>query len=221
MMTVEILLIGSFIGMTLLAYMIAINAHGPTRLGLSYLIATAMLAGTVWVTVQYVNTNQDSRQVAELEQLNTQKKLAEDRLRSQEQALQQHRIRLTFATQLTALITKGSELAAILSSVELQDKSLDLDGLIGRAAARSKDARDLKNEVEQVQSTDTSFIEPLASITDGVQLVGEAAYYYKTYYYSEDPEQEQLRERIMRQKARAAREKFQAATTVLTSLAQP
>ena len=47
-MSIEILLLGIACSMTLLAYMIAINAHGTTRLSLSYFLATLMLAGNVW-----------------------------------------------------------------------------------------------------------------------------------------------------------------------------
>ena len=64
-MGVEVYLLCSFVGLTLLAYMVAINSHGPTRLSVSYLIATLMLAGTVWAIVQHVNTGLDERKMEE------------------------------------------------------------------------------------------------------------------------------------------------------------
>ena len=54
-MSVEILLLGVLIGITLLGYMIAINSHGPTRLSTSLLIATVILVGTVWAIIQHAN----------------------------------------------------------------------------------------------------------------------------------------------------------------------
>ena len=69
MITVDVLLLAALGGITLLAYMIAINAHGPIRLSLSYLLATCHLAGTVYVTVQYVNSTADRRTAEQIQKL--------------------------------------------------------------------------------------------------------------------------------------------------------
>ena len=45
----------------------------------------------------------------------------------------------------------------------------------------------------------------------------EAAYLYRSYYHSEDSDQEELRERIMRQKSRAAGELFDKVKDRLSS----
>lgn len=214
-MSVEILLMVNIAGITLLAYMIAINAHGPTRLGISYLLATIMLAGSVWVVVQHVNTGIDSKKVEEIRRLDSEKQLAEERLKSQEEALRKNRERLAITGKINAIITAGTALATTMQSVDLQDRNVDLDGLIARAVSKGKESRDMKDDFEKLKISDRHFDQSLAALKEAIQLVGEAAYYYKSFYYSEDTDQEQLRERIMRQKSRAAREKFQAAAAQL------
>ena len=77
-MSIEILLLGILVGITLLGYMIAINSHGPTRLSVSYLIATLILAGTVWAIVQHVNYGDSKKQQEMYRRLELEKKKAEE-----------------------------------------------------------------------------------------------------------------------------------------------
>jgi len=217
-MSVEVLLLVLIAGITLLAYMIAINAHGPTRLGLSYLIATVMLAGTVWLIVQHVNNNLDSQKAAELRRLGMEKQLAEKRLKSQQQQLMENKERMAAATKINAIVTRGTNTAVALTNINLQDRTVDLDVLIGRAAIKGKEAREIKDDVERLTVDSEYFSDALSALKEAVQLLNEAAYYYKSYYYSEDADQEELRERILLQKARASRKKFQDVADIMTSI---
>jgi len=218
-MSVEILLMAIIAGITLLGYMVAINDHGPTRLGLSYLMATIMLAGTVWIIVQHVNTGQDHKKVEELKRLGLEKQKTEEALRSKEQALEENRQRLNLSTRLTAITTNGSGIASAMRSVELQDRSLDYDGLVGRAVAYGKKATALKEEYEKISTDDDYFDESIKAIAEAIELTNEAAYYFRSFYHSEDSEQEELRERIMRQKSRKAYTMFQKAASLLAASA--
>ena len=217
-MTVEVLLLALACGLTLLAYMIAINAHGPTRLSLSYLIATIMLAGTVWGVVQYVNTDIDAKKMEELRRLEMEKQRAEERVLSQEEALRANKERMSFATKLNAVITSGTGYASSMMNMDLQDKSLDLEALMAKASDIKKKTDELKSEYEKVTANGiTHFNESSAVIKEAIQSLAEAAYYFRAYYYSEDPEQEKLRERLLRQKARFAYDKFQNASALIAS----
>lgn len=213
----DTLLMAVLVGVTLLGYMIAINAHGPTRLGLSYLIATVMLAGTVYVVVQHVNSGIESQKTQELQRLGMEKQQAEERIRTQEVALKTNQERMGFTARLNAIITKGTGLASTMTSIDLQDRSADLDVLVGRAAVVAKKGAELKDEFDKLQTSDSYFTESLAGIKEAIQLLNEASYYYKAYYYSEDSDQEQLRDKVMRQKSRAAYEKFQNTSSLLAS----
>jgi hypothetical protein len=216
-MTVEVLLLAIACGMTILAYMIAINAHGPTRLSLSYLMATVMLAGTVWGIVQYVNTDLDARKLAELKRLESEKNMAEARIQSQEATLQVSKERMAIAAKLNTFITSGTGLASTMMNVDLQDKSVELEVLMAKASEIKKKTDDLKNTFEKTTITDAFFNESLAQLKAAIQSLSEAAYYYRSFYYSEDAEQEQLRERVLRQKARAAYDALQKTSELIAA----
>jgi hypothetical protein len=212
-MSVDIMLLTVMCALTLMAYMIAINAHGAVRLSLSYLLATILLAGTVWTIVQHVNLGMDK----EFRTLQVEKTRAEERALSQEEALKTNKERMSFAARLNTVITSGTALATSLINIDLQDRSAELETLIGRATETKKKVDAFKQDFEKLTSPDAFFNEPLTLIKDGVLLMIEAAQYYQQYYYSEDSDQEALRERILRQKARNAYEKFQKASVLIAS----
>jgi hypothetical protein len=182
-------------------------------LSLSYLLATVLLAATVWTIVQHVNLGMDK----EFRTLQMEKTRAEERALSQEEALKTNKERMSFAARLNTAITSGTALATSLINVDLQDRSAELETLIGRAVDTKKKVETFKFDFEKLTTTDTFFNEPLTLIKEGVLLLTEAAQYYQQYYYSEDSDQEALRERILRQKARNAYEKFQKASVLIAS----
>jgi hypothetical protein len=212
-MSAEIMLLTLMCALTLISYMIAINAHGPVRLSLSYFLATVLLATTVWAIVQHVNLGMDK----EFKTLQIEKTRAEERVLSQEEALKTNKERMSFAARLNTAITSGTALATSLINVDLQDRSAELEMLISRAADTKKKVETFKLDFEKLTTSDVFFNEPLTLIKDGVQLLTESAQYYQQYYYSEDSDQEALRERILRQKARNAYEKFQKASVLIAS----
>lgn len=216
-MTSDILLIAVLCGLTLIGYMIAINAHGPIRLSLSFFLATILMAGTVWVIVQHVNQGYDSLETEKFKKLEMEKKQVEDQVVSQEEALKTNKERMNFAAKLHTVITSGTACSSMLISIDLQDKTAELETLLAKANGTINNVGLLKKEFDTLSTTDNFFLEPVTLIKDGIQLLGEAAQYFRQYYYSEDADQESLRERIMRQKARNAYEKFQKASALIAS----
>jgi hypothetical protein len=216
-MSTDVMLIVIMCGMTLIAYMIAINAHGPVRLSLSYLLATFLLAANVWAIVQHVNIGIDTIKTEELRRLEAEKKQIEERVLSQEESLKANKDRMAFAAKCNAIITSGTAYATSISNVDLQGGNAELETLQGRAVEAKKKIEALKVEFEQLSSADNFFTEPLTLIKDGLQLLTEAAQYYNQYYYSDDADQETLRERVMRQKAANASEKFQKASVLIAA----
>jgi uncharacterized protein (DUF342 family) len=212
-MSTEVLLLALACGLTLLAYMVAINAHGPTRLSLSYLIATVMLAGTVWCIVQYVNTGLDTKKIEELRRLEKEKRIAEEKASTNEELLRANKERMTKIAHLNKIITAGSGFTTTLINVELQDESVEVDALLGRASEIKKNIDELNTEFESLPIQDAFFTETVTMIKDAMKLLIEAASYYRLYYQSNDSSQEINRERVLRQRARAAYELFQKAGT--------
>jgi hypothetical protein len=217
-MSVEMLMLALACGMTILAYMIAINAHGPTRLSLSYLMATAMLAGTVWGIIQYVNSDLDTKKMEQLKRIEAEKQIAEARIQSQEAALKTNKERMGYASKLNTIISNGTGLASAMINIDLQDRGTALEVLMGKASEMKKKTDDLKNTFEKTGSIDSNFNEATSLLKEALQSLSEAAYYYRSFYYSEDSEQEDLRARVLRQKARTAYDKFQKAGASIASV---
>jgi hypothetical protein len=221
-MSVEILLLVVLAAVTLLSYMIAINSHGSTRLAFSYLIATVILAGTVWATVQYVNTDLNAKKMEEFKRLESEKQKAEDQMKSQEQqysaAIRQNKVHLATATRLNGILTTATGIATMLVNANPRDMDADLDVLLARSVDTKRRCDQVVAEFEKSKVTDSLFLESASLIKEGLKTLTEAAQYYYLYFKAEDDAQEELRERIMRQKARMASETLQKASSLITSL---
>lgn len=214
-MSVELLLLAVICGLTLIAYMVAINAHGIPRLIFSYLIATLMLAGTVWVIIKYVNTDQEAKKVAEFKRLEMEKVLAEKRAQSQEESYKQDKERMNTVTRLTSFITTGSDYASQIMNADLQDKNVELESLMKKTEDLKKKSESLQKSYNDCPLTDSTYAVASAVIKDAMKSLTEAAFYFNSYYYSEDSDQERARERMLRQKANAAYNSFKKASSLL------
>jgi hypothetical protein len=221
-MSVEILLLLVLAAVTLLAYMIAINSHGSARLAFSYLIATVILAGCVWATVQYVNSDQNAKKMEEFKRLESEKQKAEDQMKSQEQvytaAMRQNKVRMAVATRLHDVLSNATGLATLMINTDLRDMSSDLDAMLARSVDTKRRCDQALADFDKTKVTDTLFTESASLIKEGLKQLADASQYYYLYFKAEDSAQEELRERIMRQKARIASETLQKATSLITSL---
>jgi hypothetical protein len=219
-MNIEILLLIILGALTLIAYGIALNSHGPKRLAASYLLATVILIATVWVTVQYVNSGDNRRKMEEFRKLESEKQKAEQQMKSQEvamqQALRENKERLGMAGKLNVLIARGTTLSAAMMNLNLSDLNQELDVLLGRAADTKKKIEELDADFDKMKMNDTLFTQTGALIKEAIKQLTEAAQYYSLYYRAEDGAQEELRERIMRQKATEAHNLLQKASTLIT-----
>jgi hypothetical protein len=218
-MNIELLLLMVLAGLTLLAYMVALNSHGTTRLAISYLMATVILVGSVWATVQYVNSGDNRRKMEEFRRLESEKQKAEEQVHSQEAAMQtalrENKERLVTATRINSIITRGTALSSTMMNANMRDSNLELDVLIGRANDVKRKSEDLSAEFEKTKVTDSLFTESMSLIKEAFRQLIEAAQYYVLYYHAEDGAQEELRERIMRQKASGAHDILQKANTLI------
>jgi len=216
-MTIEILLLGMLVGITLLGYMIAINSRGPTKLSISYLIATVLLAATVWAIVQHVNTGADRVQQEMYRRLELEKKKAEELARSQEQSLIENRKKMNAAGKLNEIISQGTGYASSIMNVDLRDFSVELDVLMSRANAMKNEIAAMRNSFENLNNEKMLFPACVPTIKEALSKLTDAAKYYRLYFRAEDSAQEELRERTMRQKARQSYDLFKKASSQITS----
>jgi cell division protein FtsB len=203
-------------GLTIVAFMIAINTHGRLRSILSYSLAMLLFSLTavvfinhtgVIISVSYRHSQLPSEPVEK--GINNQRLLrpTESDTLSPESA--------QLAIELRSLSAKGIACANSLLNKDLKDESVELETLVGRASETRKRVESIKNEFEKISATDATFKKSVALIQDGIQLLSEAAQLYLQYYYSEDSSQEVTRENLLRQKARKANEQFQEAADLL------
>ncbi len=217
-MSIEIILLGISCSMTLLAYMIAINAHGTARLSLSYFLATLMLAGNVWGVIQYVNIDQNNHKMLEMKRLEAENRLAEEKILEQQRSLKNKEKEIGMVALFNPVIATGTGLASSLINVNFQDETQDVDALIGRAIECKKKVEKLKEEYQNIQFSDTFLPDARKEVDSALIFLGEAALNYRNYYNAEDTHQELMRERLVRKKAGQAYQKFKTASDLISTL---
>lgn len=216
MMTVEILLIAIACGITTLAYMVAINAHGALRLSLSYFLATVMLAGTVWVIVQYVNRDMEVKKNEELSRIELQRKAEEDTYKQNAETLVlKNKVLANSTTKLIVMISNASNIATLILNADLQNKSIDYETLMRKASEAKLKVDELSIQYAKMDSIQLQFPDSYLLIKEGIGNLLEAATNYKNFYYSEDSTQEAQREKLLRIRAKNAIEKFNKAGAML------
>ena len=210
-MGTEVLLLIILGALTLIAYIIALNSHGPIHLAISYLLATSILIATVWVTVQYVNSGDKRRITEEFQKLIIEKQLAEAQKDSAMLWMKHNKERQTFAARLNGIITQADALATTILNSDVGNPRHELEVLIGKASETKRKVEELTAEYDKISIPDTIFAQSRSLIKEAIKQLSEAAQYYFLYYRAEDSAQEELRERIMRQKATEAHNLLQKA----------
>jgi hypothetical protein len=102
-------------------------------------------------------------------------------------------------------------------NANLRDPNVELDVLIGRAADIKRKSEELATDFDKFKPSDSLFTESANLTKEAVKQLVEAAQYYSLYYHAEDGAQEELRERIMRQKSAGAHDLLQKATSLVAS----
>ena len=216
-MSTEIVLLLILGALTLIAYTIALNSHGPTRLSISYLLATCILIATVWATIQYVNSSDNRKKMEEFQKLMIEKQMAEAQKDSAMQWVKRDKARQTVSTRLSGIITQGAAIAATIINLDMANPKYELDVLLGRANDTKKKTEDLAAEFDKMNISDTSLTQSKSQTKEAIKQLMESAQYYVLYYRAEDSAQEELRERVMKQKATESQELFQKATALIAS----
>ncbi|MDR2728906.1 MAG: hypothetical protein LBB56_07215 [Chitinispirillales bacterium] len=202
-MSVEILLMAVLAALTVIAYMIAINARGLWRLTLSFLFATCMLGGTVWVIVEHYSAASRSAMQKERRKFENEKLSAEERLQKKEQALNKKE-RKNSASVTLALISQANNYASFLIKERLNDPDLSHGQLIARAVQTQQQIEKLQNEIKESVQVINQFPETAKLIESAMTQLLEACRLYRQYYYSESSAAERTVEHLIRQNANSA-----------------
>jgi len=210
-MSVEVLLMAVLIALTVVAYMIAINARGLWRLMLSFLFASCMLGGTVWVIVEHYNAESRTAMQKERRKFESERQAAEERLQSKEQALE----RTGSASAVLTLISQANSYASLLTRERLHDPDLSHSQLISRAAQTQQQVESLQNQIKGSAQAINQFPEAAKLIESAMVHLLEACRLYRQYYFSENSAAERTAERLLRQNARNAQDALTKASSSL------
>lgn len=207
-LTNEILALAILTAITVVGYMIAINARGVTRMSLSYLLATVLLAVDVLAIVQYVNgrasvameqeyNNRLAREKAEME-----KKLAENSV--DKEVLREQELKNDEILKVQAVVSEASKLANSLAATNLLDYTLTYDQKVSRSARLKREAQQIKSKYKALEPK-LVYVKN-GSISQAMDKLAKSALYYKLYYSAEDSDQEVVREGVMRSNAKGAKD---------------
>jgi len=190
-MSIEVLLMAVLIALTIVAYMIAINARGLWRLTVSFLFATCMLGGTVWIIVEHYSST--SRSAMQKERRN---------FESEKQAL----VRTGSASTVLTLISQANGYASLLIRERLHNSDLSHSQLIANAVNTQQQVEMLQNEIKGSAQVINQFPEAAKLIETAMTHLLEACRLYHQYYFSENTAAERNAERLLRQNARSAQD---------------
>lgn len=216
----EILSLMILTALTVIGYMIAVNSRGVTRMSLSYLLATLLLAVNIFSIAQYVNgennevLQQEYQARLAKEKAEMEKKLATNAVDAE--ALREQELKSDEALKLLAVTNEALALAEELSTMNLLDYTLTYDQKVSRAAKIKRTVQSVKNKYTTMQP-DLAFIKD-SSIAAAFEKLAKSALYCKLYYSAEDSDQEVVRERVMRTNAKKAKEMFQTANTKIEGM---
>jgi hypothetical protein len=204
-------------GLTIVAFMIAINTHGLLRMCVSYTLAAVLLGLTAVVFFNHAGVipGKWSRRI-ELSAEPVERGI-DDRPSPAHAAEIPLPQKVRLAAELRRVAAEGTACANSLLSRELKDESVELETLVGRASETRRRVEFIKSEFDRVQASDAAFRKPLEAIKTGIQQLAEAAQLYLQYYYAEDSNQEETCEKLLRQKAKGANEQFQKASNMLSA----
>lgn len=204
----EVLMLILLTSITVIAYMIAINSQGVTRMSLSYLLATVLLATNVFTVVQYANTKATKRLAANYEE-----KIASEKHRVEETVENKNRLkqkalesaerekRSVEVIKYTTFLNKAIKLATELQHIKLRDYSLEYDQLTARAQVKKSKAIKLINEFNRLSPTLYYNNETSGSVKTALKKLQKSAQYCKLYYSAENRGQEVAREEIVKSNA--------------------
>ena len=211
-MGTETLFLALLVFLTVIAYMIAINAHGVWRLTLSFLLATCMLGGTVWAIILQYSTTTKTAVLVERRRLEAERK---EFMQDKEQALAKEQ--MGNAARASQLVAQAKNLAASLQAEALQDPAYTYEQLVARSAASEQRFAALQSEVDAYGQVVALYPDAAKLLTEAMAELKEACKLYRSYYYAENSAAEQARERQMKQRAGKARELLAKADKVLES----
>jgi len=189
-MSTELLLLAVLAALTVVALMIAINSRGKWRATLSSLLAVCMVGGTAWVfTLQYSKLagagEQGERHTRELEELQRGK---------------------DGKASVSSLVAEASGLADVLLNDRMYEPGYSREQLMSRAGEAERRLEALRDECKSSKLALDRYPTVATHLENALAELKAACHVYRNYYSAENTDEEVTTERLLRQKAKAAKD---------------
>ncbi|ERP38706.1 hypothetical protein [Chitinivibrio alkaliphilus] len=228
-LTAEVIGLILLSSLTILAYMIALNAQGITRISLSFLMATILLGTNVFTVVQYVNNpvavrsegRDDSAEQAALEREVLAEKLAEQKAAIEQEAREDRERKMEArqdeAQKILSFITDLEQTARDLQNMRLVEHGMEYGQLTGRASRYAGRVRRHTDAFSRLQQDLSFFVSLGPDVADALKALERSTEAFQRYYTAETSAQEAQRENVMRRSAQESLSKLSQVRTLLTT----
>lgn len=200
-MSTELLLLAVLASMTVVALMITINTRGKWRTPISAMLSVCLLCGTVWLfTIQYSAIAKDDSQ-GERHRLELRDLMPDTKVQAAA-----NMVKTRNAQTLSAIVQEANGLADELAQAKLHNPSQSHEQLV--AAARGAETRfeELLGEIDEAKPLLGKYPETARLLNSAMEDLKGACHFYKAYYYAENSDGEASAERLMKRKAKSARD---------------
>lgn len=201
-MSLETLVLFLIVGVALVGVMVAVNAEGPTKSVVSYIIAMLLVGGTGYaiITVMSHKKSIDEMEAYESSDSERLKKLESAAKKRREEA-QVRRNGLRSNKKIVELAQTAQQYGQQILNSRLKNFNEEIDVKIYRAKKMINDVNDLEKEFKSLIVQDS---EEYQTMEEALQELKNAAKYYKLYFYSENATEESLRESRLKKYASRA-----------------
>lgn len=190
-------------GITVVAFICAINSRGAVKMSFSYVLATALLVLSVYEGVTYVSEQKFSFQMRQVQAVEEARRNSEQARRSSEEAAraaaqeaESRQAISEYSEFIKAVADRGKEIPRGLRNLNLQDESVEIETFFAKAGTASSRASALARELQTRKSPEGTYEDSRKTLQKAFQRTETAAKYLSLYFKSEDEYEEEERGRI-------------------------
>jgi len=218
-METNVLLLFLLAGVTLSAYVTAINSKGTVRIVLSYILASLVLLITVFCIMKHSSSQElaekEAEKVRQKAQYEEQLRQAELQRQAEEnarlaaesnQAASGIEAQKQYKDALLSIVNSGAGVARAILGVDVENENADMDALLSKSNSLKIQANSLKTKLSDLTAPEgtQTLDEGRKNAEKGLQLLAASANAFNLFFKAEDENEEDERFDLYRQNAKAA-----------------
>jgi hypothetical protein len=207
-MSTELLLLAVLAALTVVALMIAINSRGKWRATLSSLLAVCMFGGTTWVFALHYSKTANADAQGERHSLELEKLRGESSPPGANAG----------EAAVSSLVAEASGLANLLLTDKMYEPGYTREQLMARAGGAEQRLEALQQEVRNSKLALDRYPTVTMHLESALAELKAACHVYRNYYYAENTDEEVSTERLLRLKAKTAKDSLAKAEKLIISI---